>query len=621
MVLGTAAYMSPEQVRGEPADARSDIFSFGAVLYEMLSGERAFRGPTAVESMNAILNEDPAAVSSLKPGLPPALVQIVTRCLEKQPDERFHSAHDLGIALETVSGAPGEGRGVPTPPPRALLPRRRGWIALAAVIALFLLALPLGFNLGDLRDRSPGDTPAGSIESIAVLPLENLSGDPVQEYFSDGMTDVLISELGKVQALRVISRQSVMQFKGSERPVPEIARVLGVDAVVEGSVQRSGDRARTTIRLLRSDPEQLLWSESYDRDLGDILVLQGDLAREIATAVQVTVTPEERARLTARRPANPEAHDAYFKGLYFLGRDLTVDRAVRYFEQALQADPEYAPAYARLASCYTHLANLGSRDPEPAFARAEAAALRALQLDESLPEPHIILASIRFNRDWDWAEAEREVNRALRLNSSDASAHFRMGEHLVVMGQFEEGIAALRRAQALAPLKPATHTRVAMLLHFARRYDESIRESQRALELDPDYYWANAVLGVTYGQIGRHEEAIAYLRKACAVTADDRVKVSLKAALGRAYALSGHRGQAEEILREVRDKAEYAWSIDLAGLLAAVGKTDEALDVLEDAFERRVGTITWINVEPKVDPLRDEPRFQALVRRLDFPEV
>jgi TolB-like protein len=612
IALGTASYMSPEQVRGDPVDTRSDIFSFGAVLYEMLSRQRAFRGETAVETLNAILNEDPPALSSANPALSPVLERIVNRCLEKQPEDRFHSAHDIGIALQALCGSAGEvpWGGAPFPAAR---PRWRMWkVALAAGLVGVLLALALGLNLGGLRDRLQGGAGPRAIDSIAVLPLENLSGDPEQEYFSDGMTEVLIAELAKIEALRVISRQSVIQFRASERPLPEIARTLNVDALVEGSVLRSGGRVRITIRLLRAGPEQLLWAESYERDLRNILGLQGVLAREISRAVQATVTPEEDARLAGTETVDPEAHDAYLKGLYFFNQGAHARaKAAEYFQQAREVDPDYAPAYAKLAECHAFDGMQGDRAPMEAWADAETAALEALKLDDTLAEAHIALAEVSAHRDWDWTATERQLSRALSLKPSYAIGHFRHAAHLIAMGRFDEGIARSRRAQALEPLTPFFCAYMATNLYWARRYDESIAEARKALELDPKRSWAHGVLGMSYGQKGMPEEAIAALQKA-----------GYKGALGHAYALAGRREEALRLLQELRSasRPRLALAWEMAGLLGALGEKDEALDLLERAFEERLGRVVWIDVEPRLDPLRDDRRFQALVRRLNLPE-
>jgi serine/threonine-protein kinase len=619
-LMGTASYMSPEQVRGDPVDPRSDVFSFGAVLYEMLSGERAFRAQTAVETMSAILNEDPPAPSSVNPALPPVLERIVDRCLEKQPEDRFHSAHDLGIALQTISGSAGEGArdGAPFSGARFLWRTWKG--ALAAGLVAVLLALALGLNLGGLRDRLLGEAGPSPIDSIAVLPLENLSGDPEQEYFADGMTEALIADLAKIRALRVISRTSVMQYKGVKKPLQQIASELGVDAVVEGSVMRSGSRVRITTQLVQAVPEQHLWAESYERNLQDILALQSDVARRIAQAVQATVTPEEERRLAAAHPVEPAAHEAYLKGRQLLrmpGPERI--KCVDFFEGALAVDPDYALAYAGLADAYIRFAH-DLLPPWEAFPQAKAMATKALERDATLSAAHTALADAKYHYDYDWVGAEAGFQRVFDLDPSNATAHAWYSGLLAAQGRFEEATAELKEAKTLDPFAPYRFLAVRWL-YYARRYEEAIDESQQFLELfvRAPAYLGPAYLGLAYGQQGMHERAIGVLEKALSLPGGELYEMS---ALAQVYARVGRAAEARTLLEELEELSEvqYVPPHLIALVHAALGQEDQAFAWLEKAYEVRDAALIWANVDPGFDNLRSDPRFQDLLRRMNLAD-
>ncbi|MFY9550495.1 MAG: serine/threonine-protein kinase, partial [Thermoanaerobaculia bacterium] len=393
VVLGTVGYMSPEQVRGQAADPRSDIFSFGAVLYEMLTGERAFRGESAIETMNAILKEEPPEISASRPHLSPALDRVVRRCLEKSPAERFQSSRDLGFALAEAAGSSAQ-------PASVFREGGRSWRVLGTVAASLasVIVLALVLDLAGLRRRLLGRGGAAQpIHSLAVLPLENLSRDPQQEYFADAMTEELIASVSQISALRVISRTSVMQYKAAKRPLPEIARALNVDAVVEGSVLRSGDSVRITAQLIDAKSDRHLWAKSYQRDLRDVLALQGEVARAIAREVEAKLTGAERARLERSHPIDPRAHEAYLQGRLFLeeGSEEGLKKAFDSFQKALQIEPNFAGAYSGLASYYAILPFHSQFSPAQVFPQARAAAQRAVELDENLAEAHASLAYIR----------------------------------------------------------------------------------------------------------------------------------------------------------------------------------------------------------------------------------
>ena len=403
-VLGTLGYMSPEQVSGKSADARSDIFSFGCVLYEMLTGRRAFGGESPGQTMAAILRDQPEEVTAAGASVPDGVNRIVRRCLEKGPGERFQSAGDLSFALKESVGS-GISTSAPRRPP---LSRRTGLLLAGAAVVLAALVLTFRY-LG--RGAGPG-----RIESLAVLPLTNLSGDPQQEYFADGMTEELITALAKVSALRVTSRTTAMRYKGSTKSLPEIAKELGVDAIVEGSVTRSGSQVKITAQLIDASRDRHLWADTFQRDLRDVLALQGEVARAVAGEIGVRLTPEERLRLTEKKTVNPEAYEAYLKGNDHLFRRTAADarKSIEYFQQAVEKQPDYALAYAGMAEAYETAAGSaqGALSPREAFPRAKAAAMRAVELDPTLGEPHVSLAWSSFVFDRDWTTAENQFQRA-----------------------------------------------------------------------------------------------------------------------------------------------------------------------------------------------------------------
>ncbi len=611
-VMGTAAYMSPEQVRGTPGDARSDIFSFGCVLYEMVTGRRAFSGQTGVETMTAILTEDPPEITESGKNLPLDLEGVVRHCLEKNPEERFQSARDLAFDLRAILTSSASSKRSPlawTPRPRAKL-----WFLAAGLAGLTLLALLLWRNRGGLRKGVLGPS---RIEAVAVLPLQNLSRDPEQEYFADGMTEALIADLAKIAALRVISRTSVMQYKGTKKPLPEIARELNVHAVVEGAVLRSGDRVRITAQLIEATTDRHLWAESYERDFRDILALQSEVARAIASEIKIKVTPQEQARLAQTRPVNPGAYEAYLKGSYYSNKrtEEAITKAIEYFEKAVEKDPGYALAYAGLADSYSLLVRYGAVQPREAMPKAKVAAQKALQFDDTLAEAHTSLAYASLHHDWNWKAAEQQFKRAIELTPNYATAHQWYARYLTAMGRFEEAIRQVQRARELEPLSLIINSAVGYAYYFARQYDRAIEESRKALEMEPNFSRTHWNLGLAYEQKGMFEPAIAEFQQAIALSGESPV---IQAALAHAYAVAGKRGEAQKALDGLKELSSrrYVPSYPIAGIYAGLGDRDQAFRWLEKAYEERDNGLPYLKVDPILDVLRRDERFAALVRRV-----
>jgi TolB-like protein/tetratricopeptide (TPR) repeat protein len=632
MVVGTVEYMSPEQVRAEEVDQRTDLFSFGLVLYEMATRRRAFAGDSPGTIFEAILNRAPTPLLRVNPELPPALEGIISKMLEKDRMLRYQTAADLKVDLhrlkretETVR----VGRAPLGPPEKASSSRRAAPIgnrligAVAAAAVVMVAAVLAALNVAGLRDRVlRRDVPPPKIESVAVLPLTNLSADPAQEYFADGMTEALISEVGQIGALRVISRQSVMRYKHSDKPLTQIAQELNVDAVVEGSVLRAGNRVRITAELIGAVPERHLWARSYERDLRDVLALQGEVAQGIAREVQVKLTPQEQTRLATARTVNPEAYAAYLRGRLYASRVGPEGRqkAIEYFQRAVQLDAGYALAYASLAEVYAgqNTADLLGIQPQEAYAKAREAALRALSLDDSLAEAHAALGSVKLFYEWDWGGAERAVERAFELNPNYVDAYHWLSHLKMVQGRREESLRASLRALELDPLSTTIGAHLAWHYLMARQYDEAIQACRKTLEIQPESTETLDFLGRAYAAKGMHREAIAKFRKVADLTRGNPTYMAL---LAWEYAQAGRRREALTVLEDVKrlPRQHYLPGFNLAAAYAALGEKDEAFRWLETAYGDRSALIVNLRQDFRFDPLRSDPRFQDLLRRMNLP--
>jgi TolB-like protein/DNA-binding winged helix-turn-helix (wHTH) protein/Flp pilus assembly protein TadD len=501
----------------------------------------------------------------------------------------------------------------------AVATKPRPWPALRVIVVLALvLALPiLAFWL--FRSRGHGHAPTG-IRSLAVLPLENLSADASQSYFADGMTDELITDLAQISALRVISRTSVMLYKGARKPLPQIARELNVDAVVEGTVLRSGDQVRITAQLIEASTDRHLWSQSYEGELRDSLALQNTVARAIADQIRINLTPQEQAALKNVKVVNPQAYESYLKGRYFWNKR-TADGlkvALAYFNQAVEEDPKYAQAYSGLADTYALLGDwqYAVMTPKEAFPKAKAAAIKALELDSALGEAHNSLAFVLDGFDWDFDAAGKEFRRAIELNPGYATAHHWHAWHLSLLGRYDEAIAEMRKAENLDPLSLIINADLAELLVLAHSYDESIQQSRKTIEMDPNFALAHNQLAQAYLQKHMYAEAVAELQKAVQLSAGCSTCI---ANLARAYVLSGNRNAAEKLLSDLKKRSNpgYSNASEIAMIYASLGDTDQAMNWLEKGFEERFNPGALLR--PGFDPLRSDSRFQDLVHRIGLP--
>jgi serine/threonine-protein kinase len=615
---GTAAYMAPERARGGKGDKRSDIWSLGIVLYEMITGRLPFRAEYEAAVLYAVANEEPETVEDLNPEAPPELARVIHKALEKEPANRYNSVAELVDdlrALRTRMDHPTMDRMLSPLGKRASGgdSSRRVWLGFAVFLALG--AALAWWQLGGGSGERPA---AGSGRpSIAVLPLQDLSPQPEQEFFADGMTDELITNLAKIRGLRVISRTSVMQYKGASTPLSEIAAALKVAYVLEGSVAREGERVRINAKLIDPATEQNLWAESYDRSLADILDLQREVARSIAAEVRVQLTPAERVRLSASQTVNARAYENYLRGRY-LGNRRTkeaLEQALEYYQAVVANDPDSGLGYSGLADIYTLQAVLGMAPPEDVWPRAKAAAVRALELDDSLAEAHSAKGLIDSFNDWNWADAEKEFQKSIELNPGDATARQRYAVMLSRLGRHREAIAEMEQARELDPLSMTINNAVAVCYYMARRYDDAIRQLENNRSLSPTYYRTYWNLGRCYLQKKQHQQALAAFQKARELSENNSFLI---AALAHAYAAAGQNQQAWQLLSELLDisKKEYVSSMSIALVHIGLGENQAALTWLEKALGEQAGLLVWLKVDPEFDPLRSDARFQKILARV-----
>jgi eukaryotic-like serine/threonine-protein kinase len=624
IVVGTLAYMAPEQLRGKPADARSDIWALGVVLYEMAGGVRPFGGKTGYELSSAILNHTP---NPLPAEVPPPMAAVIERCLAKDPGQRYQRAGEVRSALETVRAG-----SVPTTwpgrRPRLLTPRRR--VLIASLLTVVAIAVALGaFGLRG-RLLGPYGGPGAAIR-MAVLPFANLTGDPEQEYLSDGLTQELISQLGRLhpQGLSVIARTSVMRYKKTETPVDQIGRELGVGYVLEGSARREGAKIRITAELVHVTDQAQLWAETYEREFSGLLALQSEVAGAVARALALRLLSAEQARLASARTVDPEAHDAYLKGSYHWQK-LTpsdLDTAERYFELALVKDPSYAPAYQGLATVWSCRQQREISPPHVAGPKAKAAALKALEVDDNYAGAHEALAMVRTWTDWDWAGAEPQWRRALELNPNGASAHAYYAHFLAITGRGDEAVQHSKRALELDPFNGLFHSLYSVVLRFERRLDDAMAEASAALAIDPDDGIAMNTLQRIFIVKGMRDEQLAQQRQRIA---KDPGRV---VAFERGLAEGGYEGAQRRIADLLAERYEHTGGVPNAGVSRVympcaialryrdAGDRGRAVDWLEKAYEVRDPNLPYSFGDPVYEPLHSDPRFQALAHRMGLPQL
>jgi serine/threonine-protein kinase len=651
MVMGTAHYMSPEQARGLEVDARSDIWSLGATLYEMVAGKKPFEGATTTDVLAMILHREPPSLLLYQSQLPAELERIVEKALAKERDERYQNAKDLSVDLKRLK----QRLEVDAELERSITPeeeaRRTGARAaatslsskaiatneaagaghtissaeyvvgeikrhkLAAVLVLTTIVLAVVAGLISYRYSSAR---SAAITSVAVLPFTNQSGDPNMDYLSDGISESLINNLSQLSSLKVISRGSAFKYKGKEVDPQEVARALGVQAIVTGRVVQRGDQLQVSAELVKVSDKTQMWGEQFNRKATDLLQVQTEISQRIAEQLRLRLTSSEQQQLVKDAKANPQAYELLLKGRFYHAKATPEDskKAVEYFNQALVVDPNYALAYAELANAYRYLGANSYLDPKETMPKAEAAARKALELDESLADAHAVLALIKRDM-WDWAGAEQEFKRALELNPNLASAHSYYGRFLSIMLRHDEAITESKRARELDPLSLRYNANLGYEYYFARQYDQAIEQLKKTLELDQNFALAHSILGYAYDAKGNYTQAIAERRETIKLRGEN---TSDQCYFGASLAKAGQRAEAEAILKQLETTKEYVSPGELAALYAGLGDKEKALTALERAYAAHDLQLQYLGVDQHYDPLRSESRLQELIRKVGLPQ-
>jgi TolB-like protein/Tfp pilus assembly protein PilF/predicted Ser/Thr protein kinase len=622
-IVGTVAYMSPEQAEGKPIDQRSDLFSLGVMLYEMVTGGRPFTGDTSVSVLSSIIKDTPRSVTDLKPALPRELSRIIKRCLVKDPEYRYQSTKDLrndlrelqqdtdGTQRQASSGSRADA-GTPVG-----VTTRDRTTRLATTGAVVLLAIALVVGRLWFTRASTG----GPIDSLAVLPFVNVGADPNAEYLSEGITENLINSLSQLPTLRVVPRSTVFRYKGRELDFQKVGHELGVRAVLTGRVVQRGDTLNIQTDLVDVTADAQLWGRQYTRTFADLITVQEEIATAVSDKLRLRPTSDEQTRLTKRYTQNPEAHQLYLKGQFYWNRRTaqTLQRAVAYFQQAIDKDPGYALAWAGLADCYSLYGFYGAGSPREAAPRGKEAALTALRIDDTLAEAHTALGWIMVTYDWDWSGGERELKRAIELNAHDGLSQSRYATYLGGMGRVNDAIEGDKRAREMEPLSLIISATMGRMIYYARQYDQAIEELGKSLDMDPNFGQAHLYLGWAYEQEARYEEAIAELHKGLTLSGGES---EMAGALGHAYAVSGKTGEAQKALVDLKERStkQYVAPFDFALIYVGLGAKSPAFEWLEKAYEDHSTWLTWIKADPRFDTVRDDLRYHDLLRRMKIPE-
>jgi serine/threonine protein kinase/Tfp pilus assembly protein PilF len=606
VVMGTVSYMSPEQALGRDVDGRSDIFSLGVVIYEMLTARLPFEGGVATEVIDRIIHQEPLPLARFNYNVPAELERITRKCLEKDRARRYQSSREIATDLrnlkrDTDSGASSA---------YVTTPMQSGASQMGA--SQTGASQTRASNTGARRARS-----RRAVDSLAILPLANASGDPDTEYLSDGITESIINNLSQLPKLRVMARSTVFRYKGKEVDPQQIGRELGVRAIVTGRVLQRSEMLIIKAEMVDTEDGSHLWGEHYNRKLSDIFTVEEEISSVISEKLRLKLNGAQKKQLTKRYTENTEAYQLYLKGRYYWNKRTIegLKKGIEYFLQAIESDPNYALAYAGLADSYNILASYSALSSTDAFPRAKAAAMKALELDDKLAEAYASLAFVKFGYDWDWAGAERAFKRALELNPGYAPAHQWYALYLAAMNRMDEAVAGINRAQEIDPLSLPINTNAGFIFYLARRFDEAIEMFEKTLELDPDFTLAHRRLGQAYEQKLMYAEARREFEKCVALSGSD---TETMAALGHIYAVAGETEQARQIINEMLalSKERYIPSYLIAIIWMGLGDRDAAFQWLEKAYEERYGFLAYLDVGPLFDSIRSDPRYTELLRRV-----
>jgi TolB-like protein len=609
-LLGTPAYMAPERFQFQPADARSDVWALGIVLYEMVAGTRPFVGKTAFEISSAILNKPPAPLPAK---VPIPLRAVIERCLEKNPQDRYANAGEVRAELESI--AKGDASSV-----KVLVRKvRRRPLRTAIALVVLALALAIGFNLQSLRERLAGIATISG-DSVAVLPIENLSGDTGQDFLADGITEALITDLGRFQGLkRIVPRGSVTRYKGTTKSYSEIAKELNVDLLITGSVTRSQNQIRVSVQLINPASGSQLWAESYERALNDVLQLQGEIVASITQQLRLKMTPEDRARLARTRKVDPEAYEYYMKGLleWYKQTPDAVNTAYDYFERALKKDPSYAAAYRGKGYVLTYRLTIGNPPREAIESLRELdRKMRELGLQDDPSQAEYLDSSalIAFYFDWKWADAETNFRNAIKARPNSVDLRLYYWHFLAAMNRMPEAEAAIQRCLEADPSNPLARASYGLYLLIARRFDEAIPQFRKMIDDKVDFGLAHNALWTAYHHKGMFREA---LDEAKAVSEGDDEMLE---ALANGYKENGYKGAMRRYaeLTTSRSRIYYTLPTGIARVYAYAGENERALDFLEMAYEDKDSGLVMMQTDPDWSPLRNTPRFQALLKRMNF---